>query len=424
MGRLNLWLIGPSMKIVFFTDHFVPEISAPAAHIFDRCKIWVQQGHDVTVITNVPNYPLGEPYEGYKNRLRYWEMLDGIKVLRVGTFMAENKGAVKRTIDYISFAVSSFFNSLSLSRPDVVYSTSPHIFAPLGAIGFAFLKRTPHVVEIRDLWPDSISGTTGMSRDSLVYKFFQLIEKFIYRASNQIIVFTDSFRSALVAKGVNSNKVHVVINGANTGIFSRPDYDETLAASLNLTNKFVVGYMGTHGLSHDLLNAVRAAAILKDEDIHFLFVGEGADKSSMVCLAEELNATNIHFVGRQPRENIPGYWGLCDVGLVHLKNDPVFQTVIPSKIFETMASGRPIMYCGPESDGSRLVLKYEAGIAAPPDNPGSLAQKIKKLKDYPALRASLASNGERASPIFSRESQARGTIDVLHLALRDREIKK
>ena len=101
------------MKIVFFTDHFVPEISAPAAHIFDRCKIWVQQGHDVTVITNVPNYPLGKPYEGYKNRLRYWDTLDGIKVLRVGTYMAENKGTVKRTIDYVSFAVSSFYIGVS-----------------------------------------------------------------------------------------------------------------------------------------------------------------------------------------------------------------------------------------------------------------------------------------------------------------------
>ena len=423
MGRLSLWLIGLDMKIVFFTDHFVPEISAPAAHIYDRCNIWVQQGHDVTVITNVPNYPLGEPYEGYKNRLRYWELLDGIKVLRVGTYMAENKGTVKRTIDYISFTISSFFNSLSLSRPDVVYSTSPHIFTPLGAIGFAFLKRAPHVVEIRDLWPDSIAGTTGMSRNSLVYKFFQIIEKFIYRTSSQVIVFTDSFKSALTAKGVNAEKVHVVINGANNAMFSPQEYDAHLAASLNLKNKFVVGYMGTHGLSHDLLNAVRAAAILKHEDIHFLFVGEGADKPSMVCLAEELNATNIHFVGRQPRENIPGYWGLCDVGLVHLKNEPVFETVIPSKIFETMASGRPIMYCGPESDGSRLILKYGSGLVAPPDNPGALAKKIKELKDNLDLRASLAASGKRASSLFSRTSQSKGTMDVLHLAVKGREIK-
>ena len=416
MRFVNCSLRGDEMKIVFFTDHFVPEISAPAAHIFDRCKIWVQQGHEVTVITNVPNYPLGQPYEGYKNRLRYWETLDGIKVLRVGTYMAENKGAFKRTVDYISFAISSFLNSLSLSKPDVVYSTSPHIFAPLGAIGFAFLKRTPHVVEIRDLWPDSIAATTGMRRNSLIFNFFQRIEKFIYQSSKQIIVFTDSFKSALIAKGVHAGKVHVVINGANTAMFSQPKYDANLAASINLKNKFVIGYMGTHGLSHDLLNAVRAAAILKDEGIHFLFVGEGADKSSMVCLADELNASNIHFVGRQPREDIPGYWGLCDVGLVHLKNDPVFETVIPSKIFETMAAGRPIMYCGPESDGSRLILKHRSGLVAPPDNPGALAKKVKELKDNPELCASLASNGKRTSPMFSRERQSKDTLNVLYLA--------
>lgn len=413
-----------SLKIVFFTDHFVPEISAPAAHIFDRCKIWVEQGHDVTVITNVPNYPLGKPYEGYRNRLRYWDYLDGIKVLRVGTYMSENKGSFKRIIDYFSFTVSSFLNSLSLSRPDVVYSTSPHLFAPLGAIGFAFLKRTPHVVEIRDLWPESIAGTTGISHKSLAYKCFELIEKLIYRSSSQIIVFTESFKSTLMAKGVISEKVHVVINGANTAIFSQPKYDNNLALSLNLVDKFVVGYMGTHGLSHNLLNAVRAAAILKDQDIHFLFVGEGAEKASMIALANKLKATNVHFIDKQSREDIPSYWGLCKIGLVHLKNDPVFKTVIPSKIFETMASGRPIVYCGPESDGSRLILKYECGLIVPPDDPEALARKVKELRDNKNLCASLASNGIKISPIFSRESQSKGTLDVLHLAIKGKLKKK
>ena len=412
------------MKIVFFTDHFVPEISAPAAHIFDRCEIWAKQGHDVTVITNVPNYPLGEPYEGYKNRFKHWEYLSGIKVLRVGTYMAENKGVVKRTLDYVSFAVSSFLSSLTLSRPDVVYSTSPHLFAPLGAIGFALLRRTPHVVEIRDLWPDSIAGTTGISKKSFVYKFFQLVEQFIYRRSEQIVVFTESFKSSLTARGVKPEKVHVVINGANTTMFSRVEYDQDLAASLRLEKKFVVGYLGTHGLSHDLLNAVRAAAVLKDEDIHFLFVGEGAEKSAMIRLVEEVNATNVHFVGRQPREDMPRYWGLCDVGLVHLKNDAVFETVIPSKIFETMAVGRPIMYCGPESEGSRLILKYGCGLVAPPDNPIALANKIRELKDKPELRASLASCGNRASPLFSRESQAKSTIEILHMAANARKVNR
>ena len=146
----------------------------------------------------MPNYPLGKPYGRYKNRLRQWEVLDGIKVLRVNTYMAENKGSIKRSLDYMSFAVSSFFNSLSISTPDIIYSTSPHLFAPLGAIGFAALKRTPHVVEIRDLWPDSIAGTTTISRKSLLYKLFEFIEKVIYRSSSQIIVFTESFKSVLI----------------------------------------------------------------------------------------------------------------------------------------------------------------------------------------------------------------------------------
>ena len=401
------------LKIVFFTDHFVPEISAPAGHIFDRCKIWVDQGHDVTVVTNVPNYPLGEPYKGYKNRLRSWETVNGIKVLRVATYMAENKGTVKRTIDYISFAVSSFVNSLTINKPDVVYSTSPHIFAPLGAIAFSWLKRVPHVLEVRDLWPESIAATTGMSRSSIVYRSFEFIERFLYNSSKKIVVFTESFKTNLILRGVLEDKLHVVINGANIALFEAPVYDEDLAMRLDLHNNFVIGYMGTHGLSHDLLNAVYAASLVKDEDIFFLFVGEGAEKAAMVSLAKELNATNIRFVGRQDREDIPKYWGLCDVGLVHLKNDPVFETVIPSKIFETMASGRPVMYCGPDSDGARLIKKYDCGLAANSDDPKALASQLRVLKRDAELCNRLATNGKKASPIFSREVQAEATLAVL-----------
>lgn len=406
------------MKIVFFTDHFVPEISAPAAHIYDRCKIWVKQGHEVTVVTNIPNYPLGKPYKGYKNYFRSWETLDGIRVLRVGTYMAENKGTIKRTLDYISYMTSSFINSLNLKRPDVVYSTSPHIFAPLGAICFSVLRRVPHVVEIRDLWPESISGTIGMKSNSIVFRLFHFIEMLIYKKSKKIVVFTESFKLNLIKKGIKSEKIHVVINGANTTLFSSPEYDEDLALKLNLKNKFVIGYFGTHGLSHGLLNAIHTAAILQKEDIHFLFVGEGAEKSLMMQLVEKHGLNNVHFIGQQPRENIPVFWGLCDIGLVHLKNDPIFETVIPSKIFETMAAGKPILYCGPESDGSRLIVKHNAGLIALPENPNSLAEKIRELKNNQNLCESLGYNGKKASNIFSRKNQAKKTIKVLELVKR------
>jgi colanic acid biosynthesis glycosyl transferase WcaI len=412
------------LKIVFFADHFFPEISAPAAHIFDRCKIWVEQGHEVTVVTNVPNYPLGKPYKGYKNRLRSWEDVEGIKVLRVATYMAENKGTMKRTFDYISFAFSSFFNSLFLKKPDIVYSSSPHIFAPLGAIAFSILKRVPHILEVRDIWPESIAATTGMKRSSIIYKLFELIEKLLYFSSKKIVVFTDSFKKNLISKNISPDKLHVVINGANIDLFKEPIYDEKLARELNLNNKFVVGYMGTHGLSHDLLNAVHAASLVKDKDIYFLFVGEGAEKKAMVALAEKLNATNICFVGQQARDDIPKYWGLCDIGLVHLKNDPVFETVIPSKIFETMASGKPIMYCGPDSDGSRLIKLLDSGLIARSDKPSNLANQLKILKAESDLCLRLAANGKKASNKFSRESQANATLDVMNLAIKEVKIIK
>jgi len=404
------------MRIVFFTDHFAPEISAPAAHIFDRCKIWIEQGHDVTVITNVPNYPLGEPYRGYKNRIRKWDSIEGIKVLRVGTFMAENKGTILRTLDYISFAISSFLNSLFLRRPDVVYSTSPHIFAPLGAIGFAWLKRVPHVLEVRDLWPESIAATTGMRRDSWIYKIFLSLEMFIYRSSKKIVVFTYSFKSHVVSKGIASSKLEVVINGANTMLFGDPGYDIELARELGLQDKFVVAYFGTHGLSHGLLNAIRAAALVKDDGIFFLFVGEGAEKKAMMALAEDLGVTNVCFMGQQLREEIPKFWGICNVGLVHLKNDPVFKTVIPSKIFEAMAAGRPVIYSGPVSDGSNLILEHQCGLVTRPDDPEDLAVKINELKNNSELATTLASNAKKASPNFSRERQATKTLDVLKAA--------
>ena len=401
------------MKIMFFTDHFAPEISAPAAHIVERSRIWVQQGHEVTIVTNVPNYPLGEPYEGYKNKWRQWDDMDGIKVLRVGTYMAENKGTLKRTLDYISFALSSFINSLFLPRPDVVYSTTPHIFAPLGGVFFSFIRRVPHVLEVRDLWPASIAATTGMKKTSLIYRAFETLEKFLYRASRRIVVFTQAFKTDLVSRGVPEDKIDVVINGANLDLFAKPVHDEALEKELGLKDKFTIAYFGTLGLAHGLTNAVRAAKLVEDDDIHFLFVGEGADKSEMQHIATELNTTNVHFIGRQDRATMPRFWGLCQVGLVHLKNDPVFETVIPSKIFETMAVGLPIAYCGPKSEGADTIAQNKAGLIAENYTPEALANILRALKNDQALYDELRHNSAQSAQKYSRVAQAANTLNAL-----------
>ena len=161
------------MKILFFTDHFHPEMSPPAAHIYDRCRIWVSQGHDVTVVTNVPNYPYGETYKGYKNKFRQTELLDGIRVVRVITYMAENKGTIKRILDYLSYTISAFVNTLFEERPDVVISSSPPLFVPIAGVAFSMLRRVPHVFEIRDLWPAFIAATNGWDKEGTIYKILE-----------------------------------------------------------------------------------------------------------------------------------------------------------------------------------------------------------------------------------------------------------
>jgi glycosyltransferase involved in cell wall biosynthesis len=407
------------MKILFFTDHFTPEISAPGIHIYERCKLWVEDGHKVTVVTNFPNYPLGKTYDGYKNKFRSTECLDGINVIRVCTYMSENKGSFKRTLDYISYAISSFINSLFLPKPDIVISSSPHIFVPLPAIFFSFIKRVPHVVEIRDLWPESIAGNTGISKSSFIYKTFEHIEMFIYKHSKKIIVFTNSFKRNITKRGVSQSKIEVIVNGANLDLFKTSSYDESLASSLGLKNKFVMGYIGTHGLSQGLTNAVLSSHFVCDDDIHFLFVGEGADKEKMLKEASNIKASNITFLTWQEREKMPNFWGICDVGLVHLKNDPVFKTVIPSKIFEIMACGKPIIYCGPDSDGSDILKKYNCGVCIEPDNPKMLADGLVKLKNNNKLINDLSINSKNAASDFSRKNQANKTLKVLQSAVKN-----
>ena len=399
------------MKIIFFTDHFYPEISAPAAHIFDRCRIWVKKGHDVTVITNFPNYPDGKVYSGYSNKIRKWEKIEGIDVLRVKTFITKNSGTYKRTLDYISFTFSSFLNSIFLKNPDIVMSSSPHIFVPIGALFFCFLRRVPHVLEVRDLWPESISATTNIKKASLIFKIFEILEIFIYKSSKEIIVFTKSFKKNLIQKKISEKKINVVINGANLELFKRVK-DPIIDENIDVKNKFVIGYFGTHGLSHGLNNVIEAAKILKNSNIVFLFIGDGAKKNELVKNSQKNNLKNIIFLEKKKRESLPNYWSLCSAGLIHLKDDDFFKTVIPSKIFETMANGLPIIYAGPDGDGADLIRELDVGLISGSKKPIQLVNNILTLENDKDTYNKLKKNSIKSSKIFSRDAQAENTFRV------------
>ncbi|MDY7031087.1 MAG: glycosyltransferase family 4 protein [Thermodesulfobacteriota bacterium] len=400
------------MRIAFFTDHFRPEPSAPAAHVYERCKLWSEWGHQVTVITSAPNFPEGKVYDGYKNRLLTIEIMDGIKVLRVKTFIVPNEGFFLRTLDYMSYTVSASILTLLEPKPDVVVSTSPHLFVPLAGVIYSSMKAVPHVFEIRDLWPASVVSTTGMRR-GFTYRLLEKIELGLYEKSNRIIAFTSMFKRDIVERGVPEEKVDVVINGANLELFSPVEKDAEVLDTFHLHDRFIIGYLGTIGLASGLDNVIFAAELLKDTPIIFFLVGVGAIMEKLKRLTREKDLYNVVFAGRQLKEDMPRFWSVCDVGLVHLRDDSVYTTVVPSKIFESMSTGTPILYVVPEGEGSSIVRKHNCGLIVPPERPDELARSALKLMNDHVLREKLGRNALEASPLYSRQRQAEGSLNSL-----------
>ena len=405
------------MRILFFTDHFKPEPSAPAAHVYERAKFWIEWGHKVTIITSCPNFPEGKPFPGYKNKWRFVEKMDGIKVVRVKTLIQPNEGFFLRILDYVSYMVSAaFFSIFEKDKPDAVISTSPHLFTPAAGVIYSALRQVPHVFEIRDLWPASIVSTTSMKK-GVTYRILERLELFLYKRSSMILSLTQSFKTDLLSRNVPEDKIEVVINGANLDLFSPQENNKEIERKLGLKDRFVIGYLGTIGLASGLQNIIAAAELVKDTPIIFYLVGAGALENELKNKAREKNLNNIVFAGRQLKEDMPKYWSVCDVSLIHLRNSEVFKTVIPSKIFESMAMGLPIIYSVPIGEGSAIVERHEAGIIIPPDNPKALADAAIYLINNPEELKKYAKNSLSSASLYSRKKQAIDSLNVLSKAI-------
>lgn len=403
---------------MFFSDHLKPEPSAPAAHVYERAQFWVKWGHQVTIMGSAPNFPIGRVYPGYKNYWRKVEYLDGIRVVRVKTFIVPNEGFLLRTLDYLSYMVSAFCFALLEKKPDVVISTSGHLFTPVAGLAYAVLRGGPHVFEIRDLWPASIISTNSL-QPGLVYRLLERLELFLYRHSCRIESLTPAFVSDLVGRGVPKDKIDLVISGANLDLFSPRPRDEEIVRQFGLQGRFVVGYLGTLGLAHGLENVVEAAALLQDTPINFFLVGVGAAKKTLEEMVAARGLKNVIFAGRQEKEEMPRFWSVCDLSLIHLRPDKVFETVIPSKIFESMAMGLPIVYVGPAGEGSAIVERQAAGIVVAPGDPHALAASLRGLSQEAKQLADFRVNSLKAAPLYSREQQAKGTLEVLAKAVEE-----
>jgi len=395
------------MHILFLTDNFPPEGNAPATRTYEHAREWVKLGHKVTIITGAPNFPEGQVFKGYKNSWYSKSLLDGIEVRRVKTYITANEGFAKRILDFMSFMVMSFFAGLFVKKPDVIVGTSPQFFTAISAWALAACRFKPFVFELRDIWPASITAVGAMGR-SLPIRILEKIEMFLYRRADKIISVTHSFKSELIERGGEAHKIDVVLNGVDLSKYEpAPNKDEVFAEQYELTDKFVVGYVGTHGLAHSLDKIVEAAELLVDlEDVRILFAGGGAAKADVERLVHEKKLSNVVLIPRQDKELMPKLWSLCDISLISLKDTDLFQTVIPSKIFESMGMGLPMVMTSPLGEATNILEKSNSGVVVSPESPKEVARIIRELYNDRIRLKDIAVNSSQAAKDFDRKQLA------------------
>ena len=407
------------MKILYLSQYFPPEMGAPAARVSELSRLWVKAGHDVTVLTGFPHYPSGVVPQEYRAKLRHLIMredVDGVRVERTWLATLPNRKTWERILNYTSFTVSAALRGSFLDSPDVVIATSPQLLECLGGLWIATLKGVPLVFEVRDLWPESLTLNVNSSVNLKVRAVLSKISDLLYRHSRHIVVVTPAFKKYLIEHyDVAPEKISIVMNGVDPDVFTPSGETDSVVEEFQLGGRFVVSFIGVLGNAHGLSTVAYAAAQLQETrpEVLLLLVGEGADKSTVERLRVAMGLKNLLIIGQQPRGKIPALIRASSACMVLLKKSEVFKTVIPSKMLEFMACGRPVIL-GVEGQARELVEKADCGVCVLPEDSASLAGAIEQLYSDGELRKRLGRNGRNyVVRYLSREQTARDYIAVL-----------
>jgi glycosyltransferase involved in cell wall biosynthesis len=324
-------------------------------------------------------------------------------------------------IGYLSFMVSTSLTGSLLSKPDLVIASSPPLTVGLAGWVIGKLKRIPFFFEVRDLWPDSITASGVSKKKSFLIRSLRILSIFLYRNCDHIVVVSPAFKEEIVENwDIPREKISIITNGVETSRFKPNCSIGAINQRFDLSGKFIVSYIGNFGWAQGLRTVVEAAAHLQHDhpDIVFLFVGAGADKEKLEDLVREKNLSNVRFVSQQPREKIPGFICASEICLVPLRKADVFQTVIPSKIFEFMACARPIIL-SVKGQARQILEQAGAGRCVEPENALALSQAILDLYHRPEARKEMGEDGRRhVVEHFSRKRLAEKYLECLEYVLK------
>jgi len=405
------------VRIYLIGHYYPPEVGAPQARLSELAKFWQKHGHEVVVLTGFPNHPTGIIPIEYRGKIFQKEILNGVEIWRHWLFATPNKGFLKKIIGHISFMFSCLGLSLFRGkRPDWIVVSSPTLFSVLIAYLMGKIRRVPFIFEVRDLWP-GIFVELGVLKNPILIKALESVEMYLYRKATKIVVVTQGFKMNISSRGISDDKITVITNGVDLSFLDPNKISNEkiveLKTHFHINNKFVVLYMGAHGISHGLEVILEVAKKLRNSNVVFLFVGDGAEKEKLIQLSNSWNLDNVIFHESVERNQTPLYYSMADACLVPLKNIQGFETFIPSKMFEIMALKRPIL-ASVRGEAEKILIKSGSALISTPENADELVANIEKLKNDEVLSHKLGESGrEFVEKNFDREKLANKYLDIM-----------
>jgi len=429
------------MKILYISQYFPPEIGATQSRAYELCKNLVDYGHRVTVLTELPNHPSGIIPTDYRGKFKVHENLNGINVIRSWVYATPHKSFQTRMYFYNSFMLTTIFNSLFLRSNDydIIYATSPPLFAGFAGLMISKIKNKPFVFEVRDLWPES-AVELGQIRRNWAIKAGHIIANLCYRNAVGVVGVTRGIQKSLAQKRISQDKLFLIKNGTNPELFHY-SFNSELQGKVGWKDKFIVLYAGIHGVAQGLDSVLRVAQMLADETkIHFVFIGEGPLKKRMGKFAKDRNINNVEFLPEVSNQEIPKYISLADVCLVPLKKKAIFRGALPSKIFDCWACGKPLIL-SVDGEARTELENAKGGIYVEPENSQQMERAIRYLYHHPDEKEKMGKNGlayvhkkgyirslqaKKLSNILTRigdckritAAETKATIPVLHIITR------
>ncbi|HEY6291290.1 MAG TPA: glycosyltransferase family 4 protein [Terriglobia bacterium] len=368
------------MRILVLTQHFAPETAPTGRRAQDLAESLASRGHRVTVIAGRPNHPATLGRFFCRQAARVEDALEGYRVLRVPVFRSSDARAWKRLLTYTTFMLAGAWKGVAQSRPDAIVAISP-LPTGLAALAVHLWHRAPLIFDLQDIWPDS-ARAVGVMEEGVSIRLMRLLERLLYRYCAHVVGISEGFRRYLLELGVPSDRISVIENGVDTGRFSGVRPESEIARSRWTEGRFVVGYVGNIGLAQGLDTVLDAAHRLGREPVSFLLIGEGVDKERLERRARAAGLTHVRFMRGVPRRRVPPLLAACDALLVVLRADPLFRITIPSKVYEYMAAGKPVL-CSVGGECADLILEAGCGLAIPPSDGEALAAGIEELRRRP-----------------------------------------